>query len=251
MALPKRIEDSGWLRLIGQAEGLRIPILSEILGYAVPRQKILIGLYEPAAHWLSLILTMASVVLREGYVVNIVTTATSPAEIRKALGHTIPNLSELEVARRLIFSDWFTWLTGKKSDEAISVDTLSIGKMSLEEMILGRQYSPSYDFVVADSFSTFLKYNDERTFMQWFDRLVARLRPLKGIRLYGFVKGFHSETLYSNVQALADGVIELNYRESGGKLENAIRIKSLKGMSHPTEWRSLEVNPDGTLRLSR
>ncbi len=237
--------------VVRRTEGLQIPILSEILGCPVPREKFLVGLYEPSAHWLSLILTMASGVLRNGHVVNVVTVASPPSQIRRELGHNIAKVDEFESSNKLLIADWHTWMTGKKSAERISVGSLSVGGLSLDQSIFVKELSPTYDLVVVDNISMVLKYNDERSFMQWFDKLVARLKPLKGIRLYGFVKGFHSEALYSNVEALADGVIELNYREHGGKLENAIRIKSLKGMMHHTEWKSLEVNPDGTLRLSR
>ncbi len=208
------------------------------------------GLYEPSSHWLPLILTMASGLLRGGHVVNIVTTATSPSQIRLELERTLPNLSELESGRKFFLSDWHTWMTGKKSEEAISIDSLSIVKMSIDQSRFRKEFGPTYDFVGVDNFSTILKYNDERAFMQWFDNLVAGLKQLKGVRLYGFVKRFHSEALYSNIEALADGVIELDYQERGGKLENVMRVKSLKGMSHPTEWRSLSVLRDGSLQLS-
>lgn len=237
------------LILLVQLEGLRIPILSEILGYPVPRQKFLVGLYEPSSHWFPLILTMTSGLLRSGHVVNIVTTTTSPSQIRVDLSRTVPNLNELESGKKFFLSDWHTWMTGKKSEEAISLESLSIVKMSLDESSHVKEFSPTYDLVVVDNFSSLLKYNDERTFMQWFDRFVAGLKQLKGVRLYGFVKRFHSEMLYSNVEALADGVIELDYREREGKLENMIRVKSLKGMSHPTEWRSLGVVGDGSLQV--
>jgi len=235
---------------LGQPEGLRVPILSDVLGYPMPRQKILVGLYEPASNWLSLILTMASGLLRNGHVVNIAATATPPSQIRAELGKTVPNLSELESGNKFFLSDWYTWVTGKKSEERISLDSLSIAKMSMDQSRFVKEFSPTYDFAVADNISAFLKYNDERTFMQWFDRLIASLRQLKGVRLYGFVKRFHSEALYANVEALADGVIELDYRERDGKLENLARVKILKGMPHPTEWRSLRVARDGTMELS-
>ena len=216
----------------------------------MPKQKFLIGLYEPSSHWLALILTMVSGLLRGGHVANIVTTATSPLQIRLELQRKVPNLSELESARKFFLSDWHTWMTGKKSEEAISVDSLSVVKMGIDQSRFRKEFGFAYDFVGVDNFSTVLKYNDERPFMQWFDNLVAGLKQLKGVRLYGFVKRFHSEALYSNVEALADGVIELDYRERGGKLENMIRVKSLKGMSHPTEWRNLSVRGDGSLQLS-
>lgn len=194
---------------------------------------------------------MASTFLRTGHVVNILTTAALPSQIRDSLTRTVPNLTKLESERKFILSDWYTWLTGKKSNEAISVDSLSLVKMSIDESRFQKEFSPTYDLALVDSFSTLLKYNDERTFMPWFDKVVAGLKEMKGIRLYGFLRGMHSEALYADVEAVADGVIELDYRERNGRLENAIRLKSLKGMPHPTEWRSLSVRENGTLELAK
>ncbi len=215
----------------------------------MPRQKFLVGLYEPSSHWVHLILTMTSGLLRRGHVVNFVTTTTAPSKIRAELRRRLPNLVDLESEKKFFLADWYTWMTGKRSEEAMSMDSLSLAKMSIDNRRFIAEFSPTYDLAVVDSCSTILKYNDERTFMQWFDRVVAGLKELKGVRLYGFVKRFHSEALYSNIEALADGVIELDYREIDGKLENIIRVKSLKGVSHPTEWRKLRVAPDGNLML--
>jgi KaiC/GvpD/RAD55 family RecA-like ATPase len=85
--------------------------------------------------------------------------------------------------------------------------------------------------------------------MQWLDKTLARMRELKGIRLYGFIKGFHSDAFYANLEAMADGVIELDNRERGRKLENAIRLKTMKGLQHPTEWRTLKMVNPGFLEL--
>jgi KaiC/GvpD/RAD55 family RecA-like ATPase len=193
---------------------------------------------------------MAAGVLKDGLVVNIVTTATSTTQIRSQLERTIPNLKDLEAEKKFFLSDWYTWMTGAKSEEPISLDSLSLAKMSVDQSRFQRGQSPTYDLAVADNFSTFLKYNDERVFMQWFDKLVAGLKQFKGVRVYGFAKRFHSETLYSNIEALADGVIELDYREKNGRFENAIRVKTMKGFSHPTKWRSLKVLENGYLQLS-
>ncbi len=173
---------------------------------------------------------MASALLRRGHVVNIVTATTSPSKIRAELGGTVPNLGELESGKKFFLVDWYTWMTNKRSEEAMSLDSLSLAKMSVDQRRMMTEFSPTYDFAAIDSCSTILKYNDERAFMQWFDRIVAGLKELKGVRLYGFLKRFHSEALYANVEALADGVIELDYREIEGKLENTIRVKSLKGV---------------------
>jgi KaiC/GvpD/RAD55 family RecA-like ATPase len=142
----------------------------------------------------------------------------------------------------------YSWISGQKSEEAESVDSLSIGKMITRSTT---QFASRNDFVVADNASAFMRYNDERTFMQWFDRMISGLRQLKGVRLYGFTKRSHSEALYAYLESLADGVIELDHRENAGVLEHFVRIKSMKGMSHPSDWRRLLMNPDGRMQLSK
>ncbi len=231
-------------------EGLWVPILSDILGREIGKGKFLIGLYEPAAHWLSFIMTLASTLLTQGYVVNVMTTNTPPSEIRRILNRAVPKLNEPEAAKRLVISDMFTWRTGGKSDEAETVDSLSIGKVNIE-FAAWRQGSLSYDFVVSDELSAFMRYNEERVFIQWLDKWVAHFREIKGIRIYSFIKRFHSDALYAYLESVADGIIELDYRENAGVLEHVVRVKSMKGMPHPTDWRRLTVNSDGIMQLSK
>jgi len=53
-------------------QALDLPIISDILG-PIDRGKVLVLLYEAAARWLSLILTIVSELVREGYVVAVTT----------------------------------------------------------------------------------------------------------------------------------------------------------------------------------
>ncbi len=234
---------------MNQEQALHVPVLSDILGRPMARGKVLVGLYEPSAQWLSLILTLASELLRRGYVVGITTLTTPPSQIRKQLATALPNLKEHETAKRFTLIDWYTWMTGGRSTERRSVDSLGLAQFNVQDSKFQREDSPLYDFVGADNISAFLKYNDERPFMQWLDKTVARMRELKGIRLYGFIKRFHSDTFYANLEAMADGVIELDNREKGRRLGSAIRLKSIKGIQHPTEWRTLRMANSGFLEL--
>ena len=92
---------------------LRFPIISDILKGPIPRGNILVLLYEPSAHWLSLILTISSELLRQAHVVGIATISTPPAQIRQRLATVMPNLRELEITKQLTLIDWYTWMTGK------------------------------------------------------------------------------------------------------------------------------------------
>jgi len=210
---------------------------------------VLVVLYEPSAQWLSLILTIASDLLREGYVVGITTLVTPPTQVRRRLAGSLPNLSTLETAKRLTLIDWYTWMSGKKSTEPRSVDSLGLAQFNIQDSRFQRDDSPLYDFLAIDNLSAFLKYNDERAFMQWLDKTIARMRELKGVRLYCFMKHFHSDAFYANLEAMADGVIELDIRERRKHLENVIRLRSMKGIQHPTDWRALKITTSGFLEL--
>ncbi len=178
------------------------------------------------------------------------TLTTPPSQIRQQLAAALPNLKEIETAKRLTIIDWYTWMTGKKSNEARSVDSLALAQFNIQDARYQREDSPIYDFLVSDNISAFLKYNDERAFMQWLDKTIARMRELKGIRLYGFMKRFHSDAFYANLEAMADGVVELDNRERGTRLENAVRLRSIRGVPHPTEWRTLKITKSGLVELT-
>ena len=140
-------------------------------------------------------------------------------------------------------------MTGKKSTEPRSVDSLGLAQFNIQDSRYQRDDSPLYDFLVSDNLSAFLKYNDERAFMQWLDKTMARMREFRGVRLYCFLKHFHSDAFYANLEAMADGVIELDIRERQKHLENVIRLRSMKGIQHPTDWRTLKITTSGLLEL--
>lgn len=231
-------------------QALHLPIISDILGGPIERGKVLVCLYEPSAQWLSLIITLASGLLRRGYAVGITTLTTPPSQVRQQLATVLTDLREHESAKRFTLIDWYTWMTGKKSTEPRSVDSLGMAQFNIQDSGFQRGDSPRYDFVTSDNLSAFLKYNDERTVMQWLDKTVARMRELRGVRLYGFMKRFHTDAFYANLEAMMDGVIELDNRERGKRLEIVLRLKSIKGIKHPTEWRTLKMSNSGLLRLA-
>ena len=228
-----------------------MPIISDILGRDVERGKLLIGFYDPSAHWLSFSLTLASALLQKGYMVNVTTTNTPPSEIRRIMSLAVPKLKEPNVANRFTISDVYTWQTGRKSDEADTADSLSLAKASIDFGTKWVKSMSNYDLAVTDNFSPFLRYNDERVFTQWLDKIVPHVHEMKGVRIWSFNKRIHSDALYAILESLADGIIELDYRESEGGLEHVLRVKSMKGMPHPSDWRRLTMNSDGSMQLAK
>ncbi len=130
------------------------------------------------------------------------------------------------------------------------MDSLGLAQFNIQDSRYQRDDSPLYDFLANDNLSAFLKYNDERAFMQWLDKTIGRMRETKGVRLYSFLKHFHSDAFYANLEAMANGVIELDLQERGKYVENVIRLKSMKGIQHPTDWRTLRIKKSGFLELT-
>lgn len=235
---------------LNEEQALRLPIISDILKAPIPRGNVLVLFYEPSAQRLSLILTIVSELLRRGHVVGITTTSKAPTQIRQRLATVVLNLKELETTKQLMLIDWYTWTTGKKSIEPRSVDSLGLAQFNIQDSRYQRDDSPLYDFVAGENLSAFLKYNDERAFMQWLDKTIGRVREMRGIRLYSFLKHFHSDAFYANLEAIADGVIELDIRGGQKQLENVIRLKSMNGVQHSSDWRALKITRTGLLKLA-
>ena len=233
------------------SKGIWVPLISDVMGREISRGKLLIGFYEPSADWLSFILTLVSTLLKKGYVVNVTTTSTPPSEIRRITNQAMPKLSESDDTRRLSVSDIYTWQTGRKSDEAEAADSLSLARASVDFGTTWlKKGMPHYDFVVTDNFSPFMIYNEERIFTQWFAKIVPHIREMKGVRIWSFIKHFHTDSLYAILESLADGIIELDYREDSGILEHLLRVKKMTGVPHSTDWRRLSMNSNGFMELS-
>jgi hypothetical protein len=119
---------------------------------------------------------MATELLQRGCVVAIGTLATPTSQIRRRLARNLPNLQEIENAKRFTIIDWYTWMTGTKSAERRSVDSLVLAQFNVQDSKYQEDDSSLYDFMANDNLSTFLKYKDERTFMQWLDKTIACMR---------------------------------------------------------------------------
>jgi hypothetical protein len=72
-----------------------------------------------------------------------------------------------------------------------------LAQFNIQDAKFQKEDSPRYDLLVSDNMSAFLKYNDERAVMQWLDKTIACMRELRGIRVYGFMKRFHTDAFYA------------------------------------------------------
>ena len=79
----------------------------------------------------------------------------------------------------------------------------------------------------------------------WISRFVTRGR----IVIDGFVRGVHSDALYTSVMTSADGVFELKTEEIDGEMQNTLRTRAFKGAPVNTSKHILHVAEDLSVSL--
>lgn len=104
---------------------------------------------------------------------------------------------------------------------------------------------------VGESFSVLLRFNEEKTFLEWFEnRNIALQRSYGRVNLHGFGRGLHSDWFYRRLENIADGVLEVRVMERDDQVKNMLRITNLKGQPHDSRWHEVDIRPNGEAVLS-
>jgi KaiC/GvpD/RAD55 family RecA-like ATPase len=99
---------------------------------------------------------------------------------------------------------------------------------------------------VVESFSMLLRFNEEKSFLEWFEsRDLPLQRKLRRTNLWGFGRGLHSDQFYRRLENMADGLIEVRVMEREDRVRNLIRVTALKGQPHDTRWHEIEMSSNG------
>jgi len=98
-----------------------------------------------------------------------------------------------------------------------------------------------------DSVDPFALYAGEEAALKFFRTITARVKEKKATGTATFTSGIHSTRFQSSLRTDFEGVIELNLDESKGKLERSLRILSIKGVEHDTDWYPFKITNEGIL----
>ena len=104
---------------------------------------------------------------------------------------------------------------------------------------------------IDDNTSIFLQYNDEKVFTDaWRTAIVPfAMRGKESPHFIALVKGVASDAFYTKFEALGDGIIDLKAQEEGGRIEQYIRIRMLRGKRFDSRWHRLELMENGQVAL--
>jgi adenylate cyclase len=98
-----------------------------------------------------------------------------------------------------------------------------------------------------DNTATFLQYNDEKTFVNFWRSgpLPYGIRARECPHFLGFVKGLASDAFYTQFESVCDGIIDLKAQEEGGRVEQYIRIRMLRGKNFDSRWHLIHLSTNG------
>jgi len=102
-----------------------------------------------------------------------------------------------------------------------------------------------------DNTAIMLQYNPEREYVEMWRTagLPVAIRARETPHFLAFVKGVASEPFYTRYEALCDGIIDVKAQEEGGRIENYLRVRMLRGKTFDSKWHRLQLGRNGEVRL--
>lgn len=238
----------------------RIPLIEDLTEGPIPPGSYLMVKFTGASQWYNASLSMAAGWLKSGGRVLYVTLARPPENVRSQLNRIGMKVEELENEDRLQILDGYSATLGQKSTERFAIDSLKVADLSIlfsRQVMVGRPapgpqvYGPDWLRIV-DNQSTVAKFNDERAWVEFLlTRSVPSASATKTIYIVAFIKGLHSDRVYEQVEAAADGIIDIKLEEDDKKTSDMIRIKSMRNVGFDREWHTLKIGENFEVTLEK
>lgn len=159
-----------------------------------------------------------------------------------AYSATLAQESTKDLPRVPVDDRYVRYSTLKVADLSIDVSRVLKGQVSLSKW----SSDQTGVLFVSESLSPFLRFNEEKAFLEWMEtRDIPLERKLGRVMLAGFAKGLHGESLYKRLENTMDAVIDVQVMERGDEARSYLRIRSFKGQPHDARWHEIEIRPNG------
>lgn len=228
---------------------MRIPIIEDLTTAPLPSGSSLMVVYDGGSQWYNALNTIGAEWLKMGGTFYYNVTAQPIDRLRSNLSRLGVNTEELEKQDRLRFADWYTPTLGQKSKERFTSDSLKVGDLSIAfSKFIKDTFGPQV-LRAWDSTSFLARFNDEKSFVEFvLSRPISAAYSKNSNLILAFIKGYHSDWVYTALEAAVDGIIDLKLDDSGDRPQNLVRIRSMRNVGYDGRWRKLEV--DENLRVT-
>jgi len=179
-----------------------------------------------------------------------------PGNVRAQLRQLKVDVEQVESSDRLRIVDVYTGTLGHASKEKYSWPSLKAADLSIRWAKYLKdpkhQVSGLNWLRIADDHSVLARFNGEKV---WTEVIISRHLPIGPIQqttgIVGYVKGVHGESLYKELEAAYDGVIDVKVDEGGDEVRNLIRIRKMRNVKFDSHWHPLTIKDNLEVTLER
>lgn len=236
---------------------LRIPLIEDLTKGSVPLGSNLLIEFDPASQWYNSCVTIAAGWVKDGGSVGYNGFIQPPNNVRMQLSRAGLNVVDLESEDRLRVYDWYTPTLGRKSKERYGIDSLKVADQSIvfrfteDELNNPEELEWPESLRIVDNFSTLARFNDEKS---WIEFMLTRVYPIGPVRkstlIFGIMKGVHSEWVYKQLEASADGIIEFRL-EVLERARDLVQIRTMRNVHFNRELHELKVGENFEVTLEK
>ncbi len=219
--------------------------------------------FDPGSLWYETSLTMTALSVRQGTKTEYHVFQHFPNEAIDALSRLGIDTKKAEQDGMLDIWDSYTATTEYEAAEKRRTEFLA-GEQPREKPLDVKKVAEYWNNRVKEGFkeleknrlhfddncSIFLQYNDEKAMVDvWRTAIVPMMRVKQVATFHTFVRGSASTEFFTKFEALCDGVVDLEAKEEGGRIENCIRIRILRGKKFDSRWHRLELMDNGMVAV--
>jgi len=244
------------------ANGLTLPILSDLIPGSFRFGLNLVVEFEPQSLWYETSLTIAAHSLSNGERTDYHTFQHIPGEVIEALGRFGLDVQRLEEEGNFRILDTYTVTTQVGIPERPKIGRppyqtqsakLADWSISAAQDMKSPSEIPGPEkrrLHIDDNTSVLLQYNSEKEMIDvWRTRFVPLARAREDIMIHSLVAGVYSEGFYKQFESLCDGIVDFSSREIGGQIEHEVRIRAMHGRTFDSRWRKLRLMENGQVVL--
>jgi class 3 adenylate cyclase len=247
------------------ADILRVPLLNELAPDGFFYGGHYIVEFDPDSLWYETSLTIAALALKQGMKTEYHVFQHYPSEAVEAFSRLGLDAKKAEKEGLLNFWDSYSrtvdYEAAMKDNRGVErnawkstpdkpFDLKKTAEGVKKEMKAGYSEQEKRWLHLDDNTAIMLQYVDDDEFVDmWRTGGVVAIRARETPHFLAFVKGVAPEAFYTKYEALCDGIIDVAAKEEGGRIENYIRIRMLRGKVFDSRWHHISLGSNGEVRL--
>ena len=230
-----------------------IPLIDDLVTESVPAGSNILVEFAGASQWYNASLSIAAGWLKSEGKVSYNTFAQPPDEIRRKLNRLGLNVPEFESEGRLQIVDWYTATLGQKSKERHKIDSLKVADLSIRFSSEVMHEPLQLDWMrIADNISILTRFNDEKICTEFIlTRIFPGHRLRKSTGIAGYAKGISDGSVYEQLEAAVEGIVDFKLEEAEGEVVNFIRIRTMREIGFQSRWHRLKLSENFEVTIEK